>query len=291
MLIFVVNVILLFLFGLLLHVLEVTGSRAINNMVSFWERIYQKVTGRNFRLNLFWRNKSLPPNEKEILFEYIPFYRHLTLAERENFDYRLIKFRKGRKFIGREGLDVSEKMKLLISATAVKLTFGMRSYMLREFETIIIYPQQYLNKKTNNLHKGEVNTNGVVVLSWEDFYAGIKITDDSLNLGLHEFAHTLALQRLKNPAFSDSFFKDNFDKLMHHVNNPALRLALQKRAQLRHYALKNSMEFFAVATEAFFENPQDLYVNHRVIYKLFTEMYNLNLIKVYSQPIAINETK
>ena len=111
-------------------------------------------------------------------------------------------------------------MKLLISATAVQITFGMRGYMMREFSRIIIYPRQYFNRLTEHHHKGEVNANGVVVLSWEDFYEGIRIPDDDLNLGLHEFAHVLALQRLQNPAFRDRFFEDAFDKLIHNVNHP-----------------------------------------------------------------------
>jgi hypothetical protein len=73
---------------------------------------------------------------------------------------------------------------------------------------------------------------------------------------------------------------------MHNVTHPGFRTVIQKRLGLRPYALANPMEFFAVATEAFFENPLAMYHNHRTIYKLFTQMYNLELAHWYNRPVV-----
>lgn len=281
-----VLIVLTIIFAFAIEGVERTGSFLLNSMVAVWEHAYHRITGRTFRLNWLWRDPRLPKEEQLLLFEYMPFYRYLTDAERQNFHYRLKRFRKYRRFTGRQGLEVSPKMELLISAAAVKLTFGMRSFMLREFDHIIIYPEAYKNRQSGAMHKGEVNPHGTVVISWADFYAGVKITDDGLNLGLHEFAHALALQRLNNPRFMDSFFKDHFDKLMRHIYNPGLRKLMQQRSGLRSYALTNPMEFFAVATEVFFEKPADLYRNNKVVYHLFADMYNLETLRIYNRSIA-----
>jgi Mlc titration factor MtfA (ptsG expression regulator) len=190
-----------------------------------------------------------------------------------------------RTFEGREGVEISNDMRLLISAIAVQITFGLRSYMMREFTKILVYPRAYFNEMAKRYHKGEVNPNGIVVLSWEDFYEGIRIPDDDLNLGLHEFAHVLALQRLNNRAFKDLYFAAAFDKLMGNLKSPLFRSAIQRRLKLRRYALTNPMEFFAVATEAFFENPIVMYQNNHIMYQLFEEMYNQNLIDLYQRPV------
>ena len=103
---------------------------------------------------------------------------------------------------------------------------------------------------------------------------------------MHEFAHTLALQRLQNPAYADAVFIELFDKLMANISNPFFRKRIQERAGLRNYALTNPMEFFAVATEYFFENPEMLAQNHSTIYTLFAQMYNQDLRKMYRREIS-----
>lgn len=261
------------------------GNVGLNTLDAAWQRLFRTLTGRSFRLNTNLNKLLLGVEQRQFLFDQLHFYKHLTPQQRRAFDHRTVRFMQSRTFEAREGVDLTDDMKLLISATAVQITFGMRGYMMREFSRIIVYPRRYFNRLTEQHHKGEVNVNGVVVLSWEDFYEGIRIPDDDLNLGLHEFAHVLALQRLQNPAFRDRFFEDSFDKLMHNVNHPGFRSVIQKRLGLRPYAMANPMEFFAVATEAFFENPLAMYHNHRTIYKLFTQMYNLELAHWYNRPV------
>ena len=78
---------------------------------------------------------------------------------------------------------------------------------------------------------------------------------------------------------------DAFDKLMRSVSHPGFRKRIQQRAGLRKYALTNPMEFFAVATEVFFESPDQLRYNHPTIYKLFVEMFNQDLANHFANGI------
>ncbi len=275
----------LFALGFLITVVDALGGPGINEIVAFWERGFYKITHRFFRPYAPIQREELDPDQCQFLFDQIHFYKHLTPTQRKSFDHRTKRFLNTRVFLAREGVDLTDEMKLLISATAVQLTFGLRSYMMREFARIIVYPRAYFSKVGQNYHKGEVNPDGVVVLSWEDFAEGIRIPDDNLNLGIHEFAHVLALQRLQNRAFKDRVFKAAFDKLMANLENPLFRLSMQKRVGLRKYALTNPMEFFAVATEAFFENPVALYASNPVLYDLFAQMYNLDLMRIYNRPV------
>jgi Mlc titration factor MtfA (ptsG expression regulator) len=56
------------------------------------------------------------------------YYRKLPVESRELFKSRIEQFIKGTEFQGRQGLEVTETMKILVSATAVQLTFGFNSY-------------------------------------------------------------------------------------------------------------------------------------------------------------------
>lgn len=227
---------------------------------------------------------KLPPFEHErLLHQHFRFYRHLTHHEREEFNRRVTLFSGSRHFEGRQGVEVGKNMKALISASPVMLTFGMKDFMLPHFRLIIIYPEAFLNQFSRNLHKGETNSAGVVVLSWEAYYEGISISNDGINLGLHEFAHSLAILTEKKLLRNEAFIR-SFERLMESVSNPRFRLMISERAGLRPYATENPMEFFAVATEVFFEKPEELRYNHPTIYQLFSEMYNLDLASIYARP-------
>lgn len=285
---FGVVAVLAFLYFLLRGLVQL-GGQAVNNLVAGWQNVFRNVTKRDFRLDAPVPKYTLPQDQRQFLFDQLHFYKHLTPTQRRAFDNRVVQFMYTREFVPMEGVELTEDMKLLISAVGVKITFGLRSFMMQEFTRIEVYPRAYYNIAAQRYHKGEVNANGIVVLSWEDFYEGIRIPDDDLNLGLHEFAHVLAFQRLRNPVFKDTYFEDAFDKLMLNANNKMMRIAMYQRLGLRKYALTNPMEFFAVATEAFFENPVDMYRANPLVYKLFARMFNLDLIRLYSrqvQPLA-----
>lgn len=276
----------LFALGIFVTFLDTIGGPIINTFVASFQHYFHVVTKRPFKLYPQVNKRSLPHAKREFLFEQVHFYKYLNSNERRAFDHRVVKFLESREFIARENVRITEEMKLLISATAVQITFGLRSYLIQEFSRIIVYPKVYYNKVSRRFHKGEVNPNGIVVLNWEDFYHGIQIPDDNLNLGIHEFAHTLAVQRLKNRAFRDKVFVKLFDVLMRSAANPQFRESIQQQAGFRKYALTNNMEFFAVATESFFENPEMLYKNQAKIYALFAQMYNQELVSLYRRPIT-----
>jgi Mlc titration factor MtfA (ptsG expression regulator) len=276
---------ILFGSGLIIAFIDAIGGPVVNDLIAFFQETFYKITKRFFRPYAPLPLEQLNREQQQFLFEQLHFYKHLTHNQRRSFDNRTKRFLQSRQFIPKQGVELTEEMKLLISATAVQITFGMRSFMMKEFATIIVYPKAYFSELGNNYHKGEVNPKGIVVLSWEDFAEGIRIPDDSLNLGLHEFAHVLAIQRSYNRRFGDAIFRAAFDKLMGTLQNPVFRVMMQRRAGLRQYALTNPMEFFAVATEVFFENPQQLYRSNHVLYNLFAQMYNIDLISLYQRPV------
>ncbi len=80
---------------------------------------------------------------------------------------------------GRQNFEVTRDMELLISATAVQLTFGWRKYYLSMFKRIFVFPPAYYNRFTKNYHKGETSPQGVVILSWDSFKKGHAIPDDN----------------------------------------------------------------------------------------------------------------
>lgn len=203
------------------------------------------------------------------------YYRKLPTESRGLFKSRINEFIKHTEFQGRQGLVVTDAMKVLVSATAVQLTFGFNSYYNYDhFSKIILYPDKYVSKYTGQFHTGEMNTGGAIVFSWKHFYEGIKTDNDSRNVGLHEFAHALDYMDKAELGIND-YFAHTIDKIKvfgrHYIHHQP------ERPFFRSYAATNSTEFFAVGTEYFFEAP----IEFR---KEMPELYNLYCIAYRQQP-------
>ena len=203
--------------------------------------------------------KRLNHNHKEILNNHFAFYKRLSPKHQKYFDHRVVRFLENIQFVSRENIEITFEMKLLIASTSTMLTFGMQKYRYTVIHTIIVYPSSFYSTKNGNLHIGEFNPKlKILVFSWEDFYKGIKIDDDNLNLGIHEFSHALlfeSLQKSRNTAASNSVFSDYYNEIINDLKNPKLLKSLVDSNYFRDYAFVNSVEFIAVILEHFFENP------------------------------------
>jgi len=201
--------------------------------------------------------KGISPLQKEILDKYFRYYNNLNPEQKKEFERRLNYFLLDKEFIGKKMTEVTEEMKTLIGACAVQITFGYKPLKLSNFPQIILYPSQYYSRYTKKNHKGEVNSNGIIVLSWEHFLKGYKMPHDGFNLGLHEMAHALKME----DAFSreEFAFIDHDDLTDFYKKSTAeyKRIRLGETSFIRKYAAMNREEFFAVCVEQFFEQPAE----------------------------------
>jgi Mlc titration factor MtfA (ptsG expression regulator) len=235
---------------------------------------YKKPLYNHFYITL----KKLENNQKDILKKQFSFYNKLTEKEKKFFEHRLASFIKDKDFIGREGLNVTDEMIVLISATAVMLTFGFRDFYIGLISKIVIYPKKFFSNSNNTYHKGEFNPRlGALVLSWEDFKQGFAIENDNLNLGIHEITHAIHLNSMKERDVSSTIFSDSFKELSLLLStNHNLKDNLLASHYFRNYAFTNQFEFLAVAIENFIETPKDFKAQFPEVYNKIKQMLNFN---------------
>ena len=219
----------------------------------------------------------LSPNLERYLLQNFPYFRELSNRKRRIFKCRLKKFMDSKKFETREGLKLTDEMKLLISASAIKITFGLDDYMFNNFHTFIIYPGEFYSRFSKQLSKGETNAGGVIVFSWDDLKFGYKYPDDSLNLGYHEFAHALFIEHFTT--IQDDEFSRNYVRWLAFIKNKHKLNYVRQHHIFRDYAATNEQEFFAVALENFFEKPKEFKEKLPHLYLLMTKMLNQDLLK------------
>jgi Mlc titration factor MtfA (ptsG expression regulator) len=197
------------------------------------------------------------------------------------FEHRVAHFIKLHKFKGRSGLYIDDQKKVLISATAIMLTFGYRDFLLNSLERILIYPGSFYSRFNKAQHKGEFNpAYKAIVLSWEDFMHGYSIENDNFNLGIHEMVHAMHFDFLRsgNNSISALLFTRYYDKLKRFLKtNKAYRQNLVNSKYLRNYAFTNRFEFIAVLIEYFFETPKELKSEFPEIYTYVKKMLNFEV--------------
>ena len=122
----------------------------------------------------------------QILNNQFEFYQKLDSKNKRYFEHRVATFIDKYPFYGKEGLIITDEMKVLIAATAIMLTFGMRNYLFNVIDKVIVFPDIYYSSMNDNYHKGEFNPlMSAIVFSWKHFLEGYEISNDNLNLGLH----------------------------------------------------------------------------------------------------------
>ena len=244
----------------------------------FAEQTYAEKFKKPFFINCVLVHKKLSNDQLSILRRQFSFYNKLNIKQQSVFEHRVATFIKEKNFFGRQGVIVNDEMKVLISATAVMLTFGFRNYKLPIISSVLIYPESFISPINNNLHKGEVNPKlGLIALSWKDFLEGYDIANDNLNLGIHEFGHTIHLNSHVKSDISSQIFIDNFKRLKAYLRqNDEERKNLISTKYFRAYAYTNEFEFVAVLIECFFETPTEFKRSFPKLYLYLRDMLNFH---------------
>jgi len=228
--------------------------------------------------HIYAKLKKLEPNQHTILRNRFSFYKKLNDRQKQHFEHRVVSFIIDKKFIGREGLIISDEVLILVSATAVMLTFGFRDFYIGLIDKIFVYPDEFYSNANHAYHKGEFNPKlGALVISWKHFEEGFDIGNDNLNLGIHEFAHAIHMNSIKERDVSSTIFKDSFKELTNFLSdNKPLRDELIASKYFRDYAYTNHFEFLAVIIESFVETPVEFKSQFPKIYSLTRQMLNFN---------------
>lgn len=234
---------------------------------------------RNF-FNRYFLLKPIRPEHLQILEQKSEYYKNLNTKNKKLFAKRVGKFIAMKKFIARGNLkEVTDEMKTLIAASAIKITFGYPSIYFQSFWKIIVYPDTYYSTITKKRHHGEINLRGLMVFSWKKIEEGFKNYNDGVNLALHEMAHALiAENRTNNLEFDFLKFEDliTFDEFFLVEKEKILK---DDSSFFRNYAATNEHEFFSVVVENFFERPKDLFEYNSELYSITSRILNQNLLK------------
>lgn len=192
------------------------------------------------------------------LAPHVKYYRRMNNRGKARFINRIIDVADTKRFIGKEGFEVTDEVRFIISAAIVQLTFGLDKYFLNKYTQVFIYPKEFQNPILDQTLKGGVDTKASIMLSWKHTVKSFEAENSRINVALHEMAHALKLEALIGKA-------NTFDrKFMLYLNN-WLKISDEEyrnmnqgaKSFLRKYGGTNRHEFFAVCVEHFFTVPNE----------------------------------
>jgi Mlc titration factor MtfA (ptsG expression regulator) len=251
--------------------------------IIFWIRWY--VNSLRTR-----RLRETPPPEswQPILDAHFKIVHRLTEAQRQQlFGYMQV-FIDRVRFAGCGGQEITEEVKVAIAAQACLLLVGREQKVYPGLKSVLVYPHTYVAGKQGSFggdngegaRLGESWPFGVVVLAWNSVLGGAHNLEDGHNVTMHEFAHQLdqvdgaadGAPVLQNRSAYVSWAK------VLSVDYKKLRQITSrgKKDVIDRYGATNPAEFFAVATETFFEQPRQLKKKHPALFDELQSYYRVN---------------
>ncbi|MDB2606700.1 zinc-dependent peptidase [Zobellia sp.] len=227
-----------------------------------------------YALNPFVRTKALSDKDKQLLEANFAVYSKLSPSLREKCDKRIEWFRSRKKFVFYGKIDKKKELTLLLSAAAVLMTMGLKSYkMRRSLLRIIIYPSKYYSRINRRHHLGEYNPHfKTVIFSADTIWEGFRISDDNINLALHEFAHALSFEMIKNNSWESRKFRVGLKKIKELFLREGYAQKLADSNYFREYGMTNLQEFFSVAVENYAETPDTFLADFPELYGIIQKM-------------------
>ncbi len=226
----------------------------------------------------------VPEAWRAILDANVPFVAHLQGPLRDRFFDLLRIFVAEKHWIGAQGVVVTDEMRVTIAAAAVRLVLHLDLSPYDALTEIVIYPWRYQHRNTDGTPQdgavlGEAHTWGTVVLSWPDVLQGLRNPHDGHDTATHEFAHVLDIAAGAFNGTPELRSREDYRPWGAVLSRHFRRLQRDQRAErkvLRPYGATNEAEFFAVATEAFFEKPRQMRERLPELFDVLAELYGLD---------------
>ena len=237
------------------------------------------------------RARPFPEAWREILVRRVPYYRRLPDELRRQLEGQVQVFLAEKSFVGCAGQSIDDEVRITIAAQACLLVLNRDDYCFPNLREVLVYPGAFalerirsepsgVLQETRQVLSGESWTRGQVILSWEDALQGAAIDDDGRNVVIHEFAHQLDQEKGHANGAPWLGSRHRYARWAEVLGAEYARLRYEASAGqpslLNPYGATAPAEFFAVASEVFFEQPRTMAAMHPALYEELRKAYRID---------------
>ena len=251
--------------------------------------IFQTLTAKYRKRDAILK-QAFPSIWRIILQENVHFYNALTPKEKKRFEQNVQIFLAEKQITGIK-TEVDDKIRLLVAASAIIPIFGFKEWEYDNLGEVLIYPSSFTKdfkqEGSGRNVLGMVGTGpmlGIMILSKPALIEGFMNPKDGKNVGIHEFVHLID--------FMDGHFDGIPNLLEKKYALPWIDMIYEEMAKITSgksdiepYGATNKIEFFAVASEYFFEKPSQMKRENPELYKMLTRIFNQDLTHRFTSTI------
>lgn len=216
-----------------------------------------------------------------------PLYARVPAELKPRLDALVAIFVHEKEFVGCGGLEVTDAMRVGIAAQACLLVLNRDLHVFDALRSILIYPDEFVVEERfeddggvvvegERVLSGQSWDTSRVILSWRD----VVESGDGYNVVLHEFAHYLDEEEGEANGVPLLASHRDYERWAHVMQRAYDELAARSDAGedtlLDPYGAEHESEFFAVATETFFELPRELADEDPALYAELVKFYGVD---------------
>jgi MtfA peptidase len=202
---------------------------------------------------------EFPNDWREILRRRVPFWSRWPAHLQAEAEPLLHAFVEEHTWVGAKGFEITDDVRVVIGACAIRPILRLDLSLYDHLTEIIVYPfERLVVPGHGDRVLGVAHPHGVVVLSWPAVQKGLRRPNDGHDTALHEFAHILDLADGHMDGAPPMRARADIDPWGRTLGDRFEALQRGESSPLDPYAGTNMAEFFAVASEHFFERPREL---------------------------------
>lgn len=236
--------------------------------------------------------QPFPEAWREILARNVGHTALLTDEERALLEDLIQVFLTEKNLEGCGGLELTDEIRVTVAANACILLLGLNHDMYRDVDSVLIYPSTVVQPtrragvfemnsmrvvEPSKLLAGEAHHGGPVIIVWDAAKRGSRDPHSGFNVVFHEFAHKLDM--LDGPVDGTPPLRGS--NQLKRWADVCSRAYLELKQQVQRgepsfmdaYGATSEAEFFAVATETFFERPTQLHGEQPELYDLLRDFF------------------
>jgi Mlc titration factor MtfA (ptsG expression regulator) len=232
-----------------------------------------------------------PSTWEAIVRRNVAYFSLLTPEEQSRLRDLIKVFIAEKEWVGCGGIDLTDEMQVTIAAMACLLILNISHDFYGNVETILVYPEDvvlperpigFFETVTSPLEPigpitGQAFEQGPLILVWDAVLQSIEEAGSGYNVVYHEFAHKLDMQdgiADGTPPLSNKIKYQDWAKTFSREYSKLLKdVAKGKRTFLDEYGATDETEFFAVATEHFFDQPVQMAKAVPDLYRILKDFY------------------
>ena len=223
----------------------------------------------------------LPENYKELLEGYVKFYRHLDRAGQAHFEKRVEHFLASTKITGVNAV-VEDIDLILIASAAVIPVYAITDWQYINLHEVLVYPgtfnEDFDQEGTDRFIAGMVGTGGMqhamILTKWQ-LRQGFIDNNSTHNTAIHEFVHLIDKMDGTMDGVPEIILERKYVEQWKQLMYNTIGQMKNNGSDINFYATKSPVEFFAVLSEYFFEQPELLKVNHPELYEMLVRIYRV----------------